>query len=138
MKSNFTEYHQLLNQKGSYPETYLRRNHIMFPLVCAINSIICFYISGNYEQIPLFVNRAYKHIIQYPYYKGDQETRIQVENYKKLVLAYLAEIAQFVIIQDIDLSKKEFIPKELLWQGAGKSAPSKSQQHSETLQIPAK
>ncbi len=136
MKSNFSEYHQLLNQKGAYPEIYLRRNHIMFPLVCAINSIICFYISGNYEQIPLFIRRAYEHIIRYPYYKGDQEIEALVESYKKLVLEYLAEMVKFVLTQDIDLSKKELVPHALLWKGMGESALSNDHQHLVTHQTP--
>ncbi len=114
MKNYFEEYHQLLNKKEAYPGVYLRRNHIMYPLVCLVNNIICFYISENYEPIPLFISRAYKHIIRYSDYKGNQETEIEVEKYKKLVLEYLAEIAQFVITKDIDLSLKELIPKELL------------------------
>lgn len=113
MKNNLTKYHQLLNQEGSYPETYLRRNHIMYPLVCYINNIICLYVSDNYEPIPLFIRRANEHLIRFADYEGERDTKLLTRKYKNIASEYLSEMAKFMLSQDIDLIKKRLIPKEL-------------------------
>jgi hypothetical protein len=113
MGNELTKYHQLLNQEGIYPETYLRRNHVMYPLVCYVNNIICLYICENYTPIPLFINRAYTHLIQYSSNDVDHRAANLSKKYQQLVMEYLSEMAKFLSAQDINPSYKNQIPIEL-------------------------
>jgi hypothetical protein len=50
--------HQKLNSERLVDGKWYRRNHSAYELVCYINNIVALYLSGNYENIPVFIDRA--------------------------------------------------------------------------------
>ena len=96
-------FHMILNRKGTIPDSYYRRNHVFYPLVCYINTIIGLYLSSNFEAIPLFIKRASDHMEKY------ENAEINKEYYR-LVMDYLFSMAKYLSIIDIDRKIIELIP----------------------------
>ncbi|CAI6082622.1 hypothetical protein PAECIP112173_03633 [Paenibacillus sp. JJ-100] len=55
-------YMKQLNTKEVLPESGLRRNSIYYNLITSINHTIALLISGSYDEVALFINRAYREI----------------------------------------------------------------------------
>jgi hypothetical protein len=109
MKMNKEAIEQLqkqLNRSGLLPESYYRRNHIHYPLICYVNNLTGLYLSSNYEGIPLFVNRAYDHL------RKTKEKPLS-EIYANLVMEYLSQIAKLVLsTESVSDSAKKLIPSD--------------------------
>jgi hypothetical protein len=107
MSEQIEIYHNLLNSKDILPEGYLARNHTAYPLVCYVNIIIGLYHSRNYNPIPLFIKRAYEHIMMRKEISKD-------ESYTKYIMEYLSVMANYMVTLEIEEMNKDLIPKELL------------------------
>jgi hypothetical protein len=95
-----------LNRSDLLPESYYRRNHVHYPLICYVNNITGLYLNSNYEGIPLFVNRAYDHL------RKTQEKPLP-EMYTNLVMEYLSQMAKLVLsTESVSDSAKKLIPSE--------------------------
>ncbi|MBR2566951.1 MAG: phosphotransferase [Paenibacillus sp.] len=55
-------YMKQLNTMEVLPESGLRRNSIYYNLITSINHTIALLISGSYDEVALFINRAYREI----------------------------------------------------------------------------
>ena len=107
-KENIAQLHQQLNHPDNLPGIYFRRNHLQYPLVCYINNIIGLYLSSNYDQIPLFIKRAYEHWNQV---NPDQP-------YSDFVIRYLTEMTRFLSSLDWESDQLTlFIPDALMDKG---------------------
>jgi len=106
MKKELENYQKQLNDKNNLPDKIYRRNHPDYPLICYINNILGTYVSLNFESLPLFISRAYYHIIDRKNHNGDKL-------YYELVMEYLIIITKFILTQNIK-NINTFLPKELL------------------------
>lgn len=108
MTEALERFHRLLNKEDILPEGYLARNHLCYPLVCYINIIIGLYMSHNYNAIPLFIKRAYEHMIL------RKEKIAEERSYGNLVMEYLSEMTKYILTLGIDRMYIDLIPEELL------------------------
>ena len=108
MKEKLNFYHKELNNKDILPYGIYRRNDINYPLICYINNILGAYISLNFDIIPLFINRAYKHISN-----KNNTSKNKNEVYYPLVLKYLIVMTEFILTQNLK-NVNILLPKELL------------------------
>ena len=111
--------HGCLNAAHLVPEQCYRRNHGTYPLVQYVNQITGLFLSQNYRVIPVFLGRALREF-------GQVRHDLVSEPYRKVVLAYLRHMAQFVDryaeLAPDDLAKT-MIPAELLASGEPEPAP---------------
>ncbi len=108
MTESLERFHRLLNREDILPEGYLARNHLCYPLVCYINIIIGLYTSHNYAAIPLFIKRAYEHMLL------RKEKLSENKFYENLVLEYLSEMTKYILTLEIERMYIDLIPEELL------------------------
>lgn len=106
MNNDISKLHSKLNMKDILSAEYLRRNHPLYPLICYTNNIIALYLSSNYENIPLIINRAYEVIVST---SKHYENELCVRN----VLEYLRLISKFLISINLEKELLDLIPKQL-------------------------
>jgi hypothetical protein len=103
--------HQHLNRSDILPDEYYRRNHVHYTLVCYINNIIGLYLSSNFGAIPVFIQRAHRHL---EHIRVD-EKQLSSDPYLELVEKYLSQMAKFVFsLETIDETVKQLIQSDLL------------------------
>ncbi len=105
--NDLEKYHRALNRKEVLPGSYLRRNHKFYPFVCYVNNIISLYMSENYEEIPVMINRAYQSALEY----SDEEKK---QDYIKMVLEYISAMAKYVSSLELTSEQKGLLPPSIL------------------------
>ncbi|HWV11404.1 MAG TPA: hypothetical protein VN156_17785 [Pseudomonas sp.] len=58
--------HQQLNHPDIVPRHCYRRNKVHYPLVCYINTLIGLLLSENHASVPIFIDRAIRHMTEFP------------------------------------------------------------------------
>ncbi len=105
--NDIEKYHQLLNRKGLLPGNFLRRNHKFHPLVCQVNNTVGLYLSENYGEIPVMINRVYQLTLEY----SDEE---RGQEYVKIVLEYISVMTKYISSLELTSEQKELLPPSLL------------------------
>ncbi len=88
-------YHRKLNSVSNSPQYAYRRNARVYDLVCYVNNIIGCFLSHNERPIPVFINRARKHMTEFP--KNEELTE-----YYDLVTNYLNEVEKHLHFHGVD------------------------------------
>lgn len=78
-----------LNSKEFSPRKGYRRDVSVYELVCYVNNIIGCYLSGNFEPIKIFINRARVYI-------DDNEKNEINREYFELVNRYLSLMEEYL------------------------------------------
>jgi len=108
-RAKLKQFHTILNSPSIVPEQAYRMSANLYPLVCYINNIIGLYLSKNYEVIPLFINRALKHINTHP----AQPAGIAYHDTVTLYLRHMAHVLKSYSSMSHELLC-ELIPEEVL------------------------
>jgi hypothetical protein len=96
---NINEQIKLMN--NCLPPHALRRNSLYYNYVCYMNNIYCLLISGLYDEVGLFVSRAYK-------YREKNKDRIDFKEQYMIKSENFLESIQRYIEVDIEISKKKY------------------------------
>ena len=108
MEDQLDKWHARLNQEAIVPGRWYRRNHVEYPLVCYVNILVGLYLSQRFDAIPVFLDRACRHMEQ-------RTERPENQAYYRAAREYLEAMAQFLCsLADLDESVRRLIPPELL------------------------
>jgi hypothetical protein len=78
--------HERLNAADVVPDVWFRCNHVEYPLICYVNTIIGLCLSRRYDAIPVFATRVEKHMAE----RGEQPSN---HVYYSLVREYLSAVS---------------------------------------------
>ena len=100
-RAKLQQFHALLNHERVIPEQAYRMSKSVYPLVCFANNIVALHCSKNYEVIPIFIARAYKHMAENP-------PAPAAVAYYALLARYLRQMA-FVLQQFTSVSRETLL-----------------------------
>ncbi len=121
-RNEIKKFHLCLNHENLVPEQCYRRNHRNYPMVSYVSQIAALFLSGNYEVIPIFIDRVVDELER----NADQPV---TTNYRAVVFNYLCQITNFLVnFTTVDQEKiKSLIPENILTAGP-KKAPELEQE----------
>ncbi len=116
-RNELKKFHASLNHENLVPEQCYRRNHRNYPMVSYVSQIVALFISGNYEVMPVFIDRTATELDR----NCEQPV---IENYRKIVYDYLCQMAYFLVnYTTVDNDKiKNYIPG-VIFNAGSKNAP---------------
>ena len=80
-----------MNDPSIVPLGGYRLNKVVYTLICYVNNIIGCCLSRNLETIPIFIDRARRHILEFPSTDETQQYYDLVGNYISAVEQALPE-----------------------------------------------
>ena len=88
-REEIEKYHTKLNSSDLIDETYYRRNHINYELICYINHIVACYYSNNFETMALFYLRSKKILDSHRGNAIEQKYRRIIDDYLSVIYKFL-------------------------------------------------
>lgn len=90
--ASIAKLHLNLNSVNLVEGEWYRRNHSGYELVCHINNIVALYLSDNYENIPVFIDRAKDYLSR--------------DDAAALNIIYREQIEQYLLIMEREFGRE--------------------------------